>query len=63
MPEDLNALEDQEFRMVVRNWVEANYPPELRNPPKRLHWAENKVWYMKLVPLHKGFDRLAFVRP
>jgi hypothetical protein len=48
-PEDLNALDDESFRMLVRRWVEANYPPELRNPPKRLHWAEAKPWYMKLA--------------
>ncbi len=48
-PEDLNLLDDDSFRLVVRRWVEANYPPEIRNPPKRLHWAENKPWYMKLA--------------
>jgi alkylation response protein AidB-like acyl-CoA dehydrogenase len=29
--------------------VEANYPPEIRNPLKRLHWNDNKVWYFKLA--------------
>ena len=48
-PEDLNALADEDFRMTVRRWIEANYPPELRNPPKRLHWNENKAWYFKLA--------------
>ena len=48
-PEDLNALDDESFRLVVRRWIEANYPPELRNPPKRLHWSENQVWYFKLA--------------
>ena len=48
-PEDLNLLDDDSFRLVVRRWVEANYPAEIRNPPKRLHWAENKPWYMKLA--------------
>jgi alkylation response protein AidB-like acyl-CoA dehydrogenase len=48
-PEDLNALDDDSFRLVVRRWIAANYPPELRNPAKRLHWAENRVWYMKLA--------------
>jgi alkylation response protein AidB-like acyl-CoA dehydrogenase len=47
--ENLDSLPDEEFRLVVRRWIEQNYPPELRNPPKRLHWAENKVWYMKLA--------------
>jgi len=46
---DLNTLDDESFRRVVRRWIEANYPPELRNPPKRLHWAEVRPWYMKLA--------------
>ena len=46
---DYNELDDASFRAMVRSWVEANYPPEIRNPPKRLHWAENKVWYFKLA--------------
>ena len=48
-PEDYNLLTDSDFRGMVRSWVEANYPPEIRNPPKRLHWSENKVWYFKLA--------------
>jgi len=47
--ENLDALDDEAFRQVVRSWVEANYPEELRNPPKRLHWRDNKVWYYKLA--------------
>ena len=47
--QDLNTLEDHEFRMTVRGWVEANYPAELRNPPKRLHFPQTKVWYFKLA--------------
>lgn len=47
-PEDYNSLDDDGFRMLVRNWIRANYPPELRNPTKRLHFSENKVWYYKL---------------
>ena len=46
---DLNAMEDEAFRAHVRSWIEANYPAELRNPPKRLHWEENKPWYFKLA--------------
>src|ERR1700733_859164 len=47
-PEDLDALPDDAFRAVIREWVQAVYPPELRNPPKRLHWRDNKPWYMTL---------------
>jgi hypothetical protein len=46
---DLDALSDDDFRRTVREWIEAEYPEELRNPPKRLHWSENKVWYYKLA--------------
>jgi alkylation response protein AidB-like acyl-CoA dehydrogenase len=45
---DFNALEDEAFRQLVRRWVEANYPLELRNPRRRLHWRENRPWYMAL---------------
>ncbi len=48
-PEDLNLLDDDSFRVLVRGWIEANYPAELRNPPKRLHWRECNVWYFKLA--------------
>ena len=47
--QDLNLLEDEAFRLHVRQWIEAEYPAELRNPPKRLHWDENKPWYFKLA--------------
>ncbi len=45
---DLNTLDDHDFRMTLRRWIEANYPPEIRNPPRRLHWPETKEWYMRL---------------
>jgi alkylation response protein AidB-like acyl-CoA dehydrogenase len=47
-PEELDALPEDAFRAVIRQWVQAAYPPELRNPPKRLHWRDNKRWYMTL---------------
>ena len=34
--------------MLVRRFIEANYPPEIRNPPSRLHYKDTKVWYQKL---------------
>ena len=45
---DLNALGDAEFRALVRQFLRENYPPELRNPPRRLHWDQVKPWYMTL---------------
>jgi alkylation response protein AidB-like acyl-CoA dehydrogenase len=44
-----DALPDEAFRLEVRRWVEANHPPELRNPPKRLHWSATRAWYMTLA--------------
>ena len=58
--EDYNSLDDPDFRTMVRQWTEANYPPEIRNPPKRLHWSENKIWYFKLA--EKGWLAPAWPR-
>jgi alkylation response protein AidB-like acyl-CoA dehydrogenase len=44
-PAELDGLEDEQFRHVVRAFLHAHYPAHLRNPPKRLHWAENQEWY------------------
>jgi alkylation response protein AidB-like acyl-CoA dehydrogenase len=46
--DDFNALDDSEFRTLVRRFLEAHYPPALRDPRKRLHWDEAKPWYMTL---------------
>jgi alkylation response protein AidB-like acyl-CoA dehydrogenase len=46
--EELDLLPDDEFRTVVRNFIEKNYPPELRNPPRRLHYKDSKIWYQIL---------------
>ena len=40
MTEHLDALDDEAFRQTVRTWLVANYPEELRYPPKRLHWRD-----------------------
>ncbi len=45
---DMNELTDEAFRAEVRSFVQANYPPELRNPAQRLHWEQAKPWYMTL---------------
>jgi hypothetical protein len=46
--EDLDRLDDSGFRAQVRAWVEANCPAELRFPRRRLHWHENRPWYLAL---------------
>ncbi|WP_439598504.1 acyl-CoA dehydrogenase family protein [Falsiroseomonas sp.] len=48
MAESLDALDEAAFRTNVRAWIEANCPPELRHPQRRLHWRDNKPWYLKL---------------
>lgn len=58
--DDFEAMSDDSFRMLIRSWVEANYPPEIRNPPRRLRWKDNKVWYMKLA--EKGWLAPAWPR-
>src|SRR5262245_65868921 len=47
--QDYNALADDEFRALARRFVEEHYPPELRNPLRRLHWRDNRPWYMILA--------------
>ncbi len=46
--EDYNAMPDDSFRSMVRDWIEKNYPADIRNPPKRLHFRDNRPWYLKL---------------
>ena len=47
--QDWNALTDAAFRALVRAEVEAHHPAELRYPPRRLRWAENKSWYLRMA--------------
>jgi len=45
---DWNAFDNDTFRAIVRQWLETNYPPTLRNPSSRLHWNECRDWYAQL---------------
>ena len=45
---DMNALDDEEFRLEIRGWVEANYPEEYRFLPRRILSHECADWYRKL---------------
>ncbi|CAN5234635.1 acyl-CoA dehydrogenase family protein [soil metagenome] len=42
---DYNAMADEDFRAMVRDWIEAHYPPAIRFPIERLHRKDTKVWY------------------
>lgn len=46
----LDALSDDAFRLEVRDWIAANYPPDMvRYPSRRLFWHENREWFMRLA--------------
>ncbi|MGH7120909.1 MAG: acyl-CoA dehydrogenase family protein [Acetobacteraceae bacterium] len=47
-PEVLAALDEPQFRAAVRAFLAVNYPPALRNPPKRLHFRDTRPWYLTL---------------
>ncbi|HEY5292218.1 MAG TPA: acyl-CoA dehydrogenase family protein, partial [Burkholderiales bacterium] len=47
--QDWNALSDEAFRALVRAEFEAHYPAELRYPPRRLRWHENKSWFLRMA--------------
>jgi alkylation response protein AidB-like acyl-CoA dehydrogenase len=47
-PTELDALPEDQFRATVKAWVQSAYPADIRNPTKRLHWRDNKPWYMAL---------------
>ncbi len=47
--QDWNSLSDEAFRAAVRAEFEAHYPAELRYPPRRLRWHENKSWYLRMA--------------
>ncbi len=44
-----DAMPDDDFRALVRGWLEREYPRDMRHPSRRLHWHEVKDWYMKLA--------------
>jgi alkylation response protein AidB-like acyl-CoA dehydrogenase len=47
-PRDYNAMNDEDFRREVRQYLEAEYPGELRYLPHRARWREMKDWWRKL---------------
>lgn len=46
--DDLNELDNATFRAEVRQWIEANYPQDIRSPSLRLHLKDNWPWYKAL---------------
>jgi alkylation response protein AidB-like acyl-CoA dehydrogenase len=47
--QDWNTLGDEAFRRIVRAEVQAHYPSDLRYPPRRLRWHEQKHWFLRLA--------------
>ncbi len=45
---DWNALSDDAFRSMVRQWLETQFPSALRYSSRRLRWHEVKSWYHQL---------------
>ncbi|MCC7487056.1 MAG: acyl-CoA dehydrogenase family protein [Burkholderiales bacterium] len=45
---DYNAMADEEFRLMLREFIEREYPPELRNITRRARRGEMKGWWGKL---------------
>lgn len=43
-----DSVTDEDFRGIVRNWLEVEYPADMRYPSRRPRWAEIKPWYLKL---------------
>ncbi|MEG1767241.1 MAG: acyl-CoA dehydrogenase family protein [Comamonas sp.] len=43
-PQDHNALDNEAFRALWRDWIAANYPSTLRNPLQRLTGAAARRW-------------------
>ncbi|MCD1618989.1 acyl-CoA dehydrogenase family protein [Salipiger marinus] len=53
MTPDYTAMSDAEFRALIRDFVETEYPDIPRFPLERLHWDVVKPWYLKLS--QRGF--------
>ncbi|MEQ8660070.1 MAG: acyl-CoA dehydrogenase, partial [Gammaproteobacteria bacterium] len=43
-----DSVNDDDFRRIVRDFFEREYPAELRYPSARLRWSEIRDWYMTL---------------
>jgi alkylation response protein AidB-like acyl-CoA dehydrogenase len=47
--QDWNALTDEAFRALIRTEFDTHHPLHLRFPPRRLRWAENRDWYLRMA--------------
>ena len=58
MSVDFNALDDRDFRRMVRDFVRAECPPGMIHQARRVHWREAKDWCLKLAA--KGWSAPAW---
>jgi len=57
---DWNRLTDDDFRLMLRGFIEENYPDELRYLPRRVRWLEAREFNLKLA--RKGWIAPAWPR-
>jgi alkylation response protein AidB-like acyl-CoA dehydrogenase len=48
LPDDLNLMGDEDFRLMLREWIAANYPPHKRYVSGRLTFDQISDWFMAL---------------
>ncbi len=46
---DWNSLSDDDFRLLVRDFFETEYPDAYRHLPRRVRWAEVRAFNLKLA--------------
>lgn len=46
---DWNGLDDADFRLLVRDFFEREYPDEFRHLPRRVRWAEVRDFNLRLA--------------
>ncbi len=45
---DWAAMDDGDFRAMLRSFFKAHYPEALRHLPRRVRWHETREWYLTL---------------
>ena len=58
--QEWNALNDEQFRAIVRSEFETHYPTRLRYAPHRLRWPVLRDWYRRMAA--KGWIAPAWPR-
>lgn len=48
MAADYNAMDETDFRQMLRTFIAVECPPEMMNQARRMHWHEAREWCLKL---------------